>query len=405
LRPEVNKAVIQIGALKLRTITHALIGGYNTESRSEELEINEFPRPTSVRGAVRWWFRALLAGALWDAGERNIEEIVKEVKKKVSELMGSTEQSSKIIIRLCYSNFAQIEARDLREVPRIRLLGLGRASSSETRSRQMAPSISCYKPGWEMTLDLRTMEDRIDEEAKRVIFWSAVLYSIFGGIGAITRRGFGALQIKEFKGEQDIAEQISQLYQNPTKEKLGEIVRQALEDARTFLEVRTENAVHAQPPFPLVSTDSDVFRFEFLSVPALDDIQLLKIIGESTLKVNWKRRGESGERYHTWILGLPRVVGNTGYFEDKEPGRRPSAISIKPFKKDENGWTLLKFGFLSKDWPQTLMWRGRDKPKPIKPDIKKAFDEAWENVDTYIKSSAKRSVTAKQLRVRGGYHV
>jgi CRISPR type III-B/RAMP module RAMP protein Cmr1 len=387
LKREVSEKVIQeIGTLELQTITHALIGGYNTNSRSEELGIDEFPRPTSVRGAIRWWLRTLLAGACWSAGEKQIEE---KVREKTRELMGSSGESSKVAVRLEYGTRPDVvpAKNQLSEVPRLKLLLLGRQR------------LYCYKPGWNIKLHLIATES-IDEKARRVILWSATLCSIFGGIGAITRRGFGALKIEKIDGEDDIWNLVTKIYQNPDTPKLREIVEKSLEDARNFLGVLKRDEPNELPPFPLLSMESSVFRSEFVntSVPSgseeVESANLLSKIGRSTLKIEWKLADgksprASGIKYDTWILGLPRAVGNTGYFEvgvERREGRRISAINIKPFKRVRDGeWTLLIYGFLSRDWPSQLEIRPSGTKIYVNDKKKReAFEEAWRKIKVMV---------------------
>jgi len=380
---------------------------------SEELGIAEYPRPTAVRGAVRWWLRALLAGALWESGEREEKKIEEKVKEKARELMGSTKESSKVAIRLDYVKRPKIvdicRNSPLSNVPRLNLLLLARSK------------LSCYQPGWSIGLRLLAT-NQISEKAKRVILWSAALYSIFGGVGAITRRGFGALKIEKIEGESDIADLITRIYQDPSDERLRDIIERALKDARDFLEISKSNGSNKLPPCPLLSTDLNIFRFKFLNIfvspplhairgapgllrgseemeSAIEEMEsaiVLSRIGQSTLKVMWKRADGKkpsvpGRQYDTWLLGLPRAVKGTGYFEVKreeaKEGRRASAISMKPFKRGEGGkWTLLMYGFLSQDWPPLLEIR----PSKIEISVddtrkKSAFQNAWGKIEALVK--------------------
>jgi CRISPR-associated protein Cmr1 len=382
----------EIGALRLQTITHALIGGYNATTKSEELGIAEYPRPTAVRGAMRWWLRALLAGALWESGEK--ERVRERVREKVRGIMGATESSSRVAIWLEYGrrpDVVQVPKSPLSEVPRLNLLLLARSG------------LYCYKPGWSITLHL-TATRQIDERAKRVVLWSAALYSIFGGIGAITRRGFGALRIEKIDGQPDISDLTAGIYRDPNHQRLREIIENALGDARDFMGISEGNGSNGLPPFPLLSTKSDVFRYEFLNISVPhgseenESEKVLSKIGKSTLKVEWKRADgksprESGKQYDTWILGLPRAVKGTGYFElngkegRSKEGRRVSAISMKPIKRGEGGkWTLLMYGFLSRDWPRRLEIKpggseiSRDDEKMIS-----AFENAWGKIKALVR--------------------
>jgi CRISPR type III-B/RAMP module RAMP protein Cmr1 len=57
----------EILTLELRNITPTIIGGYKATTFSPSLGIAERFRVSELKGVWRWWFRALAAGALWDA--------------------------------------------------------------------------------------------------------------------------------------------------------------------------------------------------------------------------------------------------------------------------------------------------------------------------------------------------
>ncbi|TRM73154.1 hypothetical protein DJ523_08030, partial [Sulfolobus sp. E5] len=92
-----------------------------------------------------------------------------------------------------------------------------------------------------------------------------------------------------------------------------------------------------------------------------DVIIALKIIQDAFLKSNFKiyvyriehkndRKKKPAPYIHTWIFGLPRNVGDTGYFKDNGKHltmlRRQSMFIVTPVKKD-NSYDIYILPFLS----------------------------------------------------------
>jgi CRISPR type III-B/RAMP module RAMP protein Cmr1 len=372
----------EILTLELRNITPTIIGGYKATTFSPSLRIAERFRVSELKGVWRWWFRALAAGALWDAYGSVNENCVKE---SVRAVLGSTKTSSKFILQTYPKKEESPKplARDTSLPLRLSLL-----MRKKDRDKRDIENVRYYEAGdLEYSLKLFKqpgMELKGDE--LRTGIGSLLTALTFQGVGAITRRGFGAWEIKvcedcvgeRYAGElEDYIRTIDELNRVKSHEAAREIikklVRLASNDFSRFMGVsgaERSGATKDIPPFPLVSMDSNIFRFSIRYVRASSSMDLLTKIGVATLKATWKRRlrrPSHSSEIHTWILGLPRGqkiisrdkgVQKHGYMVDyqiPEFGRRPSAIAIHPLKRLSNdGWICLLYGFLSRDWPEVL---------------------------------------------------
>lgn len=382
----------ELASVKLETLTPALTGGYNSMVFSKELQLSEFPRSQAVKGRIRWWFRALVGGALWECGVSH-SELEMESASITKKVLGSLESSSPVLLRLkfdreSWSSRLRLIKKNERPAlpPRLNLLRVGRES------------IAYYEPSLGLNIELvEKPAVGMSDGEKRLAVWSLALFSIFDGLGSITRRGFGALEIKEFKTRfDDIKKRVSDFQKASTAEEaedtLKKLIHKALEDAHSLV---GGNVVQRYdfPPFPLVISPSQggPFRFRVYDLEKMEPIQLLIKLGETTMTGKWERRRGGRD---TWILGLPRKARYL--LPEGETRRRVSAISLRPLARRETGWTVLVYGFCSTDWPevhsidqspkiQHLIGRKHQKIWVSK-GIRQAFDEALAEIDRLLRA-------------------
>lgn len=140
-------------------------------------------RPASFKGVLRFWFRAL---ALSDV------ESWQEVKKKESELFGSTDAQSNVLMKI-QSEFA-IESDEKRWDLGCSYLGYGVISYNRNVR-------SFIKQGAKFTVTLLIKEKGIKnlEFLKK----SLIALGLLGGLGARSRRGYGSvcLEMIDHNGE------------------------------------------------------------------------------------------------------------------------------------------------------------------------------------------------------------
>lgn len=362
-----------LAVISLTNITLTRIGGYNARPYSDELELAEGFRTSEVKGIWRWWLRAALAGALWDSGK---QPDAKQVTNVTKSLLGSTESASKFTLAVRVNSSQLTNFPEDTRIPRIKLLMMGKNRDA----RGLAEENKHYQPN-SLNVDLfvyERLDGRETESARRLVFGTLLLALLLHGLGAITKRGFGRFQLSVEKVAAGLQayKQVAYKIQNAKndvgmKKAFDELLSQIANDGRRFLGITIENDDSTRvsrplPEFPVLSRNSNVFKIKFLTVRAKDEYALLEKIGNATLKLRWKwlqrLRGITGVVFDTWILGLPRKVGNTGY-ESQNTERRPSAIAMAPLKKLNEGYLLALYGFLSADWPSNdLIWKGSKGP-------------------------------------------
>lgn len=391
-----------LAEFEVETITHALVGGYDASPYSVNLGIFELPRAQALKGMWRWWLRALIGGALWEAGLRNRKELEDRIREEVRKILGSTKQASKLLFHvggLENISSIKISAKALQELrnegnvrvlpARMVLLQMGQPSE------QAAARISCIKPGSKFNVIVKKRPyAKLSEPEGLLALWSLTLSLILGGIGAATRRGFGALKVKIKTKYDSIARKIEELNEandsRSIKGALTSMIDSALSSTRDFLGVSRGRETRELPPFPVLTHPASLpFRLDVCQVSSqredrelkrlgfkdedLSAITLLKKLGKATLVASWRKVGhERGYiKYHTWIMGLPRK----GY---KPPERRASAIYLRPLKHmDETAWAVVVYGFVSRDWPKMIKL-GREEINTTKKElIEQAFNQAW----------------------------
>jgi len=156
--------------LELETITPIFMHGAD----QGKVEI----RTASIKGLMRWWFRAFSMGVLW--GSNKERQIIKAILEKESNIFGSTERKSKVRIRV---ENVQLKSKRLNfRIGRGKYLGYGlNLSNSALGSFQ---------------LNLILSSELTDCEAECILhtIWGI---TYLGGIGSRNRRGFGNLKVNK----------------------------------------------------------------------------------------------------------------------------------------------------------------------------------------------------------------
>lgn len=163
-------------------------------------------RVPSIRGAMRFWFRAL-AGSV-------IGPDLKLLSRVESQVFGSTDRTSPLILRIvghprvvlpsARSNFLS-EITDPELDPRWLVYLMGQ-SLAEVRKDSGPKILRPYvPPGQDIQLKIgfrhHTGDTAQTREAIEVLAFAALwLTCAYGGAGARTRRGFGGLRIAEISG-------------------------------------------------------------------------------------------------------------------------------------------------------------------------------------------------------------
>ncbi len=160
--------------LEIENITPLFIAG--ADQRYIE---NEGLRTPSLRGLLRWWFRAIMGGVKFSTGDLNL----KSVKEEEEKIWGSTKNQSKVSLKifpisLKISTFQNIRGRG------IKYLSYGASDR---------PYIDL---GSQFKLHVIFKRSISNEDKKKVIAALWLLLNL-GNIGSKSRKGFGSLRIRK----------------------------------------------------------------------------------------------------------------------------------------------------------------------------------------------------------------
>lgn len=156
--------------LDVETVTPLFIAGANQHNVE-----NEGLRPPSLKGLLRWWFRAIMGGMV---------SSIDHLRELENEIFGSTDHKSRIrIVSTIMGNPSPIR------IPRgLKYLWF----SIEFQERQQ-----CYPPNTKFRIDVISLDEMYLKVALGCLW--AVIY--LGGIGARMRRGAGSLRVTSVEGE------------------------------------------------------------------------------------------------------------------------------------------------------------------------------------------------------------
>ncbi len=149
--------------VEIETLTPLFLAGADPRGTPEL-------RAASVRGALRYWLRALLGGVL---GDRDLDAL----KGREAEVFGSTSCASSVVVRL--------EAKG--ELP------TGSFQPLLHNPRKRFPLLG-IKPGATLSLSLEARPPAV--QVPDPAFAALLVFLLLGGLGKRSRRGFGSLALR-----------------------------------------------------------------------------------------------------------------------------------------------------------------------------------------------------------------
>lgn len=143
-------------------------------------------RPPSIKGDLRFWFRAMMGGILGDTSDGKLEKL----RYLEGNLFGSSSAERASGIKISVKDFSKAEQRyfdstNIRDFP-IRYLGYGLGDPKPGR-KYLTPGQSCF------TVEI----EAINKSASELSLGTMWLLCNLGGLGARTRRGFGSVKITD----------------------------------------------------------------------------------------------------------------------------------------------------------------------------------------------------------------
>lgn len=230
--------------LEVETVTPLFIAG--ADQRNIE---NEGLRAPSLRGLLRWWFRAALGGVMFSSGSLN----VKEIKKEEERIWGTTNMQSKVAISTSPINVSTQLFRDRT------YLAYGVSGRDYIKGK--------------FRMNIRFRPTICEEDKKKIVatFW---LLLNLGNIGSKSRKGFGSLRITnctticdiEFKNPNDVNE-LGKYIESNIKSCLETLGWDGSTTASTDL-----------PPFSILAPN--FWKMKILNSVYSSEIEAIKGIGE-----------------------------------------------------------------------------------------------------------------------------
>lgn len=375
---ENREAYQKIAKLNLVSSTPISLGGYDTLP-TRMLEDKELPEPLrtqSIKGAARWWSRAVLAGVFYSAGFHD-NALIKETINYSGKVWGSSSKGiSGIKIQTHLTSIHKLNRLELTKLSshsRITLLGLGSRRRPQDMFRRLTGSITIERATW----------SQLPQQGWLFATYSIVISLILGCLGKGSRRGLGCFDISNADCSPSLRDAIDKAQSGMPEA----ILKSVIELARGFTGEYGYKRSIGLPPIPAIYRDIfKLYRCKIQQGTALDvSIRFSRCT---------TRPYDLAQKKLAWILGLPRSQRGTGYFpKDSMVERRASPIILAA----HNNWAYISV-FYSSDWPRTLIWRGRyeNEIKVDDDDIRDAIDIA---VNSIMRCLEKSGINCEEVNI------
>ena len=159
--------------LELETITPLFIAGADQKNIE-----NEGLRAPSLRGLLRWWFRAIMGGIV----------STKDLRELESKIFGSTNQKSSVKIL----STTKSQPSEISISPDLRYLWFSIHMQKRNYQR-----LQCYPP----ETKFKIMLSSDDENSLKIALGCLWALIYLGGVGARMRRGAGSLKVNDASGK------------------------------------------------------------------------------------------------------------------------------------------------------------------------------------------------------------
>jgi len=303
--------------LYVTMVTPTHIGSYE----SHILDELWFLKPSSIKGIVKWWARAIIGGILLDMGMLNIE-IIERFLYQIG--LGSKLGPSRVIIRTFTLKQPDINSKDINVYHRLELLSIGRRENKEAKVRE-------YMIDGEFEIILINDNSLVD----RITMLSLML----SGIGKGSRKVLGSIDITRVVNFKI------------TEQTLGDFIEKTYDEIKEFIQSNLKPKITKTklelPPFPTLNKRTAQIGI----IRNCDPVKLHNFVLKSRRKISAE---------DSWILGLPRGR-ETGFITNDNIRRASSVIftyhNRLPFKGMEKIGIITIFQ--SNDFPDKIIHKGQ----------------------------------------------
>ncbi|MCS7224465.1 MAG: type III-B CRISPR module RAMP protein Cmr1 [Armatimonadetes bacterium] len=169
--------------LKIETVTPLFLGGADPRGEPEL-------RAASIRGALRFWFRALVGGVI---GHTNLSAL----KRQEKEVFGSTNTASPVVVRVSSAPHSSTPYSQITgQLGGLQYLFFAARPAGTQPARSAIPAGSSFY----LTLKARPgAPQALVDQAFKNIYAALWLLTHLGGVGARSRRGAGSLQVVDVR--------------------------------------------------------------------------------------------------------------------------------------------------------------------------------------------------------------
>lgn len=224
----IKKASIQMLIVKLETVTPLFLAGADPRGAPEL-------RAASVRGALRYWLRALLGGVI---GDQNWDAL----RKAEAAVWGSTKTGASPVVVRMYGKLRSDYYQPLLHNPKKKFTFRG-ISPGQTLCLELSP-----RPPY--------------REVSSFVLSVTVLWLLLGGLGKRSRRGFGTLQFPEGIPRQPFTHDA---YKNMSKfeQTLQQVIEKAQNEAQSHISTLqiAAGTPNNLPAFPLLHSNHTKILF------------------------------------------------------------------------------------------------------------------------------------------------
>jgi len=174
-------------------VTPMFIGGGDREAAPEI-------RPPSIKGALRFWWRALQWGTCLKASGHNSDVALQQLHQQEAELFGAAFKDDKYGQGLCTLKLKNIQEKGVEESwPSNNDAGAGFLGYGLDKTKTGDPHRKAIREGT-FTVCL-ILKKQISDEQIQQLKNTLLIWGLLGGLGSRARRGFGSVAIQSLDNE------------------------------------------------------------------------------------------------------------------------------------------------------------------------------------------------------------